>query len=87
MAAKLEEREYIRMFELPAIYDGKRSFYGKAKVVRTLNDVRLYSYNTLVASYDADKKTFWIIEESWARTRTTNRHICEFQKQIENGDL
>ena len=37
------------MFDLPAEGTGRKSFYGKAKIIEDGNTATLYSYNTPVA--------------------------------------
>ena len=77
----------MRVEDLDAIYDSRKSFYGKAKILKTSKVIELFSYDALVASYNWVTKILWITEELAYHTMTTNRHIREFQKQIENGDL
>lgn len=66
-------------YELSAIYDGKKSFYGKATVTeyRTGEKI-LRSYNTDVARITADGSFL----RTWAGwSATTTRHVNEFRKQ------
>lgn len=65
----------MRVFDLPAINDRAKSFYGKAKVSEYNNgDVYLISYSTLVARIHNGK-----FEKLWDRySATTMRHINSF---------
>ena len=66
-----------RMFDLPAEGTGRKSFYGKAKIVEDGNTATLYSYNTPVA-----KIVDGVFEElDYApHSQTTSRHIKQFKK-------
>lgn len=73
--------------ELQAIYDKRRSFYGKAKIEIFENDnvltKQLLSYNTVVANYvyyKKDKKE--VFEHFGIYSQTTSRHQKEFFKQL-----
>lgn len=69
-----------KLFELKAIYDSRKTFYGKATV--KMNDdgsMELYSYNTKVASIDNNGK--YTSYGKWSNT--TTRHQKEFKKQFE----
>jgi hypothetical protein len=62
--------------------DGRKSFYGKAKVLELDNGVKLLqSYSTIVAMIDenGDFKKLW---HGW--TATTGRHLSAFSGQY-NG--
>ena len=61
---------------LKAIYDVRTSFYGKATIDSEKNVVKLYSYNTHVATLR--KGT---VEVYGIYSATTLRHIKEFLKQ------
>lgn len=63
--------------ELQARYDGRKSFYKKAMVESNGNDLKLYSYNTLVAEFKDNKP---IIHGFYSMT--TLRHQKEFLKQL-----
>lgn len=85
----MEERKAV--YDLDCRYDSRKSFYGKARVEETKDDIgvvmRLYSYGTLVASYieynDIGSKVFdWL--GTWSQT--TTRHQREFFKQLGLGD-
>lgn len=70
----------MKIYELPAIYDSRKSFYGKAKVIEHDNGtIQLQSYNTIVCEIDNNGyfKMLWN-----GNTQTTNRHIKEFKKQF-----
>lgn len=67
------------------VYDRAKSFYNKTyyKYIDYLNCIYLYSYNTHVLTYDREKKAFEDVYYC-PHSRTTDRHIKEFKKQIEN---
>ena len=68
----------MKMFEL--IPDsGRKSFYGKAKVIEHDNGiVSLLSYNTVVCSIDPKDKKFY---RHWTRySVTTMQHINTFRR-------
>jgi len=46
----------IEAENLNAIYDARKSFYGKAKVVYDNGTTKLYSYDTLVCYIDEKTK-------------------------------
>lgn len=65
--------------ELQAIYDSRKSFYGKARVHDKGNgDYELISYSTPVAEVKDGKVVY---EKIGVYSVTTNRHIREFIKQ------
>lgn len=67
-------------YELQAIHDSRKSFYGKARVeVASENDKvkLLFSYGTLVAFIDSDGNMLY---QGWF-SATTARHIQEFARQ------
>lgn len=70
--------------ELSCIYDTRQSFYGKAKVEKIQNknitDIKLYSYNTLVARI-IEVKPFKTFHYFGKYSCTTTRHQKEFFKQ------
>jgi hypothetical protein len=71
--------------ELKAIYDGRKSFYGKAKVREDGNGLALISYETTVAKIitkntNGDDITPYVIIDCMY-SATTLRHIKEFLKQ------
>ena len=57
-------------------YDGRKSFYNKARVEETEKSKKLYSYETLVAEITEEKVIIHLME-----SQTTARHIKEFLKQ------
>ena len=62
--------------ELKAIYDSRKSFYGKAIVTSNNGVVSLWSYGTLVATiYDGQAKVYS------THSATTLRHIKDFLRQ------
>ena len=65
-------------YELLPIYDGRKSFYGKAHITEYPNGRKvLTSYTTEVAEITADGKP--IVYGIWSQT--TTRHQKEFLKQ------
>ncbi len=73
----------MKIYELSAIYDSRKSFYGKAKIIEHDNGIiQLQSYNTIVCETDnnGNFKRLW-----YGNTQTTNRHIKEFIKQFNCG--
>ena len=73
----------MKIYELAAIYDSRKSFYGKVKVIE-LDDgaIQLQSYNTIVCEIDKDG----YFRKLWdGNTQTTNRHIKEFTRQFNCG--
>lgn len=76
----------IKLKELSAINDSRASFYNKANVVEKNNVLNLYSYETLVATYNKTNKKLTILPNSQFApngkySMTTTRHIKEFAKQ------
>ena len=73
-----------KMFDLKSEYDSAKSFGGKAKVLETnnknVNDLQLYSYNTLVARITTicGIKTYYYFGKY---SQTTTRHQKEFFRQ------
>ena len=73
-----------KMFDLKSEYDSAKSFGGKAKVLETnnknVNDLQLYSYNTLVARITTicGIKTCYCFGKY---SQTTTRHQKEFFRQ------
>ena len=62
--------------ELEAIFDARKSFYGKAIVTSNNGVVSLWSYGKLVATiYDRQAKVYG------THSATTLRHIKEFLRQ------
>ena len=72
----------MKMYELAAMHDSRKSFYGKAKVL-ILDDgtIQLQSYNTIVGEIrDGKYNQLWD-----GKSHTTTRHIKEFKKQFMEG--
>jgi hypothetical protein len=64
----------MRVFELsPA--NGRKSFYGKAKVIETCRCIFLKSYDTIVAYKDSDGS----LHRTWdGWSKTTGNHLYAF---------
>ena len=70
----------MRIYELEARFDARKSFYGKAHVIDHENGTfELLSYNTIVYRCVNGK-----VEELGKWSKTTMRHQKEFRKQFEN---
>lgn len=74
------------IYELQARYDSRKSFYGKAQVLETPKYLRLRSYETIVATWDKEKRILTIHRDrdyapNGQYTQTTSRHIREFALQ------
>lgn len=71
----------MRIYELSTVYDGRKSFYGKAHVIDYGNGkYDLQSYNTIVATIQDGK----VIKNGiGCYSVTTNRHIREFFRQFD----
>lgn len=74
------------IYELPTIYDSRKSFYGKAKVETIETDstkiMTLYSYDTKVACVVLDKETGSRTYNLFGiYSQTTTRHQKEFFRQ------
>lgn len=67
-------------FELQPI-DGRKSFYGKAKVFVFMGEHYLVSYNTIVCSYNPNSGAFWRMWNDYSAT--TMRHVNAFIKLYE----
>lgn len=65
-------------WELPARYDSRASFYGKARVKRFAGVESLYSYDTLVMRFEHGELTR---SECQPESATTARHMREFARQ------
>ncbi len=69
----------MKIYELSARYDARKSFYGKARVIDHENGViELQSYDTIVSRCENGK-----VEELGKWSQTTTRHQKEFRKQFE----
>lgn len=70
----------MKIYELEARFDARKSFYGKAHVIDYGNGTfELQSYNTIVSRCVNGK-----VEELGKFSNTTTRHQKEFRKQFEN---
>lgn len=86
--------EYIGMFELQPLYDGRKSFYGKAVVERwTCEKGMIYmlrSYGTTVATvtpasaWGAVPETYEVKVAMGLLSATTLRHVKEFLAQTDD---
>ena len=69
----------MKIFELVPLYDARKSFYGKARVVdHEDGTIELQSYDTIVSRCVNGK-----VEELGKWSQTTTRHQKEFRKQFE----
>lgn len=69
----------MKIYELDARYDSRKSFYGKAHVIDHGNGtLELQSYNTIVARIENGEVKQ---ADIGVYSQTTNRHIREFIKQ------
>ena len=68
----------MRVYELEARFDARKSFYCKALVIDYENGVyELQSYGTTVSRYENGKVTHF---GKWSQT--TTRHQKEFERQF-----
>lgn len=67
----------MQTYELMPQYDGRKSFYGKARVRNNDGDLELISYDTRVAVIYPDNTA----SVYGTHSATTLRHIKEFLKQ------
>lgn len=69
----------MRIYELMARYDSRKSFYGKAHIIELDNGIiQLQSYDTIVGEIRNNKYI-----QLWdGKSQTTTRHIKEFKKQF-----
>lgn len=71
----------MRFYELDAIYDARKSFYGKAHVIDHEDGrLELQSYDTIVAEIRDGQLVYDCLG---TYSQTTNRHIREFKKQFQ----
>ena len=69
----------MKIYELTARYDARKSFYGKAYVIdHEDGTLELQSYDTIVSRCVNGK-----VEELGEWSQTTTRHQKEFRKQFE----
>lgn len=86
---------YIDTFELQPLFDGHKSFYGKAVVERWNNEngrcYMLRSYGTVVATDillsapDAENEVHELRVDLRHLSATTLRHVKEFMAQIDDA--
>ena len=70
----------MRIYELEARFDARKSFYGKAHVIDHEDGTfELQSYDTIVSRCVNGR-----VEELGKYSNTTTRHQKEFRKQFEN---
>lgn len=68
----------MKIFELVARFDSRKSFYGKAHVIDHENGLlELQSYNTIVSRCNNGK-----VEHLGKWSQTTSRHQREFERQF-----
>ena len=68
----------MKIFELTARYDARKSFYGKAHVIDYENGtMELQSYDTIVSRVKNGK-----VEHLGEWSQTTSRHQKEFERQF-----
>lgn len=68
----------MKIYELTARFDARKSFYGKAHVIDHENGViELQSYNTIVS-----RCVNGVVEHLERWSQTTSRHQREFEKQF-----
>jgi len=71
------------IYDLPAIYDGAKSFYHKATITEKQDKIILTSYNTKILYLDRFKNLHFYyhnIKDKKIYSMTTLRHIKEFLK-------
>ena len=64
------------MEELQPIYCSQKSFYGKAKIIKENDTIKLQSYNTIIAEIRSG-----ILHINGFYSATSTRHLKEFMKQ------
>lgn len=68
----------MKIYELTARFDARKSFYGKAHVIDHENGIiELQSYNTIVS-----RCVNGVVEHLGRWSQTTSRHQREFEKQF-----
>ena len=68
----------MKIYELDARFDARKSFYGKAHIIDHENGVvELQSYNTIVS-----RCVNGVVEHLGKWSQTTSRHQREFEKQF-----
>jgi hypothetical protein len=72
----------MNIYELTALFDRRKNFYGKALVIELDNGIKqLQSYNTIVG--EIRNNTYFQLWDG--KSQTTTRHIKEFKKQFLEG--
>lgn len=69
----------MKLSELQAVYDGRKSFYGKAHLIETDQKIDLQSYDTIVATYIKEENKLVLTGDY---SPTTLRHQKEFANQL-----
>lgn len=73
----------MKKYELLPIYDSKKSFYHKAIIEEENENIKLYSYNTLVCILSHNDIILNdTVNQSLLFSNSTLRHIKEFLKQF-----
>ena len=68
----------MKVYELTARYDARKSFYGKAQVIDYENGTQeLQSYDTIVS-----RCVNGVVEHLGKWSQTTTRHQKEFERQF-----
>ena len=70
--------------ELVARFTSVQSHYRKAFVIHDNNEIRLQSYNTIVARCNMDGTGLVVYGR---HSNTTTRHICDFINQFTNESV
>lgn len=74
--------DYIEKYDLPARFDARKTFYGKAVVIHEADgQIKLQSYSTIVACIKGYPSPTATAEVYGWYSNTTGRHIKEFLKQ------
>lgn len=69
----------MKKYDLLPVYDSKKSFYKKAIIEEENENIKLYSYNTLVCTISHNDIILNNnVDESLLFSNTTLRHIKEF---------
>ena len=68
------------IYDLMPMYDSRKSFYGKAKVIEVENGYYLQSYNTIVCYIDKTGKNNQFCRMWSGYSVTTMRHINAFMR-------
>lgn len=67
-----------QIFELTPT-NGRKSFYGKAKVIIKGNKAQLLSYSTIICEYDTQNKSLEMLYTE-KLSNTTATHLKSFKK-------